>query len=407
MINPRRKLIISWPYIEWGGAQVYLLAIMKQAREEWDVLVVLPNDSPPDILSYLDQLEIPYEFIDGYTDVKAAPTLKRKLERQMRRIKSQVNLWRHLKRYDLQSSILHIELAPWQDWVLLSAFALRGANVFVTMHNFLPRFPAWRVALWKARMQWLSRLPRFHMFTANRDTRNKLRGWVNETFRENVRVTYASVNPPDIDLVLSEKLDKGELRRRFGISETDFVVISVGQFVDRKGRWVLLDAAKKINEVNENISFVWVTPKLPDLADALRVESYQLKDKFRLVLSESIGKSRHDILSFFRMADAFALPSYVEGLPIALLEAMGLGVPSISTNIFAIPEALKHGETGLLVEAGDVEGLASAVLELYRSPELRRRLSVAGRDHVVGNFDERESSRIAIEAYRDCFADAR
>ena len=52
MINPRRKLIISWPYIEWGGAQVYLLAIMKQAREEWDVLVVLPNDSPPDILSY-------------------------------------------------------------------------------------------------------------------------------------------------------------------------------------------------------------------------------------------------------------------------------------------------------------------------------------------------------------------
>ena len=256
-------------------------------------------------------------------------------------------------------------------------------------------------------MQWLSRLPRFHMFTANRDTRNKLRGWVNETFRENVRVTYASVNPPEIDLVLAEKLDKGELRRRFGISETDFVVISVGQFVDRKGRWVLLDAAKKINEVNENISFVWVTPKLPDLADALRVDSYQLKDKFRLVLSESIGKSRHDILSFFRMADAFALPSYVEGLPIALLEAMGLGVPSISTNIFAIPEALKHGETGLLVEAGDVEGLASAVLELYRSPELRRRLSVAGRDHVVGNFDERESSRIAIEAYRDCFADAR
>jgi glycosyltransferase involved in cell wall biosynthesis len=106
------------------------------------------------------------------------------------------------------------------------------------------------------------------------------------------------------------------------------------------------------------------------------------------------------------MANAFALPSYVEGLPIALLEAMALGLPSVSTNVFAIPEALKHRETGLLVDAGDSQALADAIIELKRSDKLRRSLSQEGRNFVMTNFDEREASRIAIQAYKECFADA-
>lgn len=383
-----------------------MLAIMKLARAEWDVQVVLPSSSPPEILGYLDQLEVPYEFINSRIDIKPAPTVRRKIERQWRRIRTQVDIWRHLRKYDLRNGILHIEAAPWQDWVFLSVLALRGANVFVTMHNALPRDSAWRKAVWVARLQFVSRLPRFHMFTANYDARNKLQGWVKESFRERVKVTYASVNPPEIDGVLKESIDRAELRRRFDISENDFVVLSVGQFVDRKGRWVLLEAAKKIVESGDKVTFVWVAPKLPEGEDASRIDSYELGNKFRLVLSESIGKRRHDILSFFRMADVFALPSYVEGLPIALLEAMALGLPTISTNIFAIPEALRHRETGLLIEPGDVDALVSAVLELGGSSELRSRLSKTGREYVIENFDEREASRIAIDAYKRCFEDA-
>lgn len=72
-----------------------------------------------------------------------------------------------------------------------------------------------------------------------------------------------------------------------------------------------------------------------------------------------IGSTRLDILRFFRIAGIFALSSFVEGLPIALLEGMALGIPSISTRINGIPEAIKHMETGILIEAGDSGWLAS------------------------------------------------
>jgi glycosyltransferase involved in cell wall biosynthesis len=402
-----RRLIFGWSYVEWGGAQVYFLAIMKLAKEDWDIRVILPANSLPDILEYLDQLGIPYEFIPVSSDARPAPTIKRKIERQLSRVRAQLHMYKHVRKFDLKESILHIELAPWQDWIFLTVLAMRGANVFVTMHNFLPRFPAWREAIWKARLQWVSRLPGFRIFASNHDTRNKLKGWVSEKFRERVPVTYTCINPPEIDAVLSENINKAKIRLEFGVDESDFVVITVGQFVDRKGRWVLLDAAKEVVKADGKVSFVWVMPKLPEGDELSRVESYGLGDKLRLVRSSDIGRSRHEILRFIRMADVFTLPSYVEGLPIALLEAMALGLPSISTNVYAIPEALKHEETGLLIEPGDSEALASSILELKGSEEARRRLAAAGREFVMKNFDEREASRIAIDAYKECFADVR
>jgi len=109
-------------------------------------------------------------------------------------------------------------------------------------------------------------------------------------------------------------------------------------------------------------------------------------------------------LRFFRIADAFTLPSFVEGLPIALLEAMAIGIPSISTDMNAIPEAIIDRETGIVIEAGDSDALAKRILDLKNNPSLRQRLSANGRAHVLENFDEREASRIAIDAYRECFA---
>jgi len=406
-MTKKRRLIFAWPYIEWGGAQIYFLAIMKLAKADWDVVVLLPQNSLPDILGYLKDLDVRCEFIDGASDAKPAPTLRRKLARQWARIRSQIIMYRHLKELDLRQSILHIELAPWQDWIFFTLLSMRGANVFVTMHNFLPRHSALREAIWKFRLQFVSRLPGFHIFASNHDTRNKLKGWVADKFQERIPVTYTCVNPPEIDEALNAETDTAELRRSIGVSETDFLVLCVGQFVDRKGRWVFLEAAKKVVESQGGISFVWVAPKLPNDEDKRRIAEYHLGDRFKLVLSETIGKTRKEVLTFFRIADAFALPSFVEGLPIALLEAMALGIPSISTNVYAIPEALKHMETGMLIEAGDSDALADGILDLSRSPELSAKLGRQGREFVMRNFDEREASRIAIAAYKECFADAR
>ena len=406
MISKKRRLIFLWLYIEWGGAQIYLLAIMKEARPDWDIVVILPRDSVPDILGYLTDIGVKYEFIDVCLDGAPAPTLGRKVERQWRRFSAEIASLRYLRRYNLRESILHVETLPWQSWQYLAALSLLGANVFVTLHNALPRFPVWRELIWKARMQFLSRLPGFHIFTSNHDTKNKFRGWVEDGFWQNMTVTYTCVNPVEIAAASENGGARGDLRRRHMIPEDSFVVLCVGQFIDRKGRWTFLEAARQVHEAHPDISFVWVTPKLPSGPDIEKIEKYGLGDSFRLILSASVGSTRHDILQFFRAADIFALPSFVEGLPIALLEAMALGLPVISTNINAIPEAIKDRETGILIDSGDSSALAASILELKKDAGLRRELSEKGRVYVLEHFDERVASRAAIDAYEECFANA-
>lgn len=406
MTEHRRKLILFWPYLEWGGAQIYFLAIIREAIADWDVTVILPRASSGQILEFIEQTGAKIEFLDFHTDSHPAPSIARKLQRQLRRISVELASFRFLGRYNLRESVLHIEFPPWQSWILFTALSMRRANVFVTMHNATPRNPAWRAVVWKLRLQFVSRLPGFHIFTSNQDAKDKLRGWVEDGFWNDIRVTYTSVNPPEIEDVRALKLDTAGLRRSQAISEDKFIALCVGQFVDRKGRWIFLEAAQIVAREHPDVQFVWMSPSIPSESDQKRLDSYGLGDSFRFVLSENVGVKRADILSFFRIADVFALPSYVEGLPIALLEAMALGVPSISTNVYAIPEAVKEMETGLLIQAGDATALAGAIIKLKDDAVLRRDLSRRGSEFVLKTFDERVASRKALAEYRECFSDA-
>src|SRR5207248_2856104 len=99
------RLIYVWNYLNWGGAQIYLLAIMKEAKADWDVVVILPHGSSSDILNFLDQIGVSYEFIDACIDSDAAPTVKRKLQRQYSRIRAELRTFLYLRRYDLKRSI--------------------------------------------------------------------------------------------------------------------------------------------------------------------------------------------------------------------------------------------------------------------------------------------------------------
>lgn len=404
-MEKRNRLVFVWNYLSWGGAQIYFLAIMKAARHDWDILVILPRASSPEIVRYLDELGIEYIFVPYHLDFDAAPTLARKLSRQLNRIKVEYNTFRALLAFDVRSTIFHVEIAPWQSVAFLTAMAIRRAKVFVTLHNFLPDAPAWRKAIWKGRLKYVSRLRGLNFFASNNDTRDRLRGWVTDRFWKRIRVTFTAVDPPQIEAAATAPFERERVLASHGIPLKDFVVLCVGQFIDRKGRWVFLEAARDVRRTESDVSFVWLTPQMPSDDDQRRIAEHDLGDGFRLVLSETLGRDRLDVLTFFRIADVFTLPSYVEGLPIALLEAMALGRPSISTNVYAIPEAVKDLETGILIEAGDSRSLADAIRRLKDDPPLRQRLARRGREHVIANFDERDAAATAIAAYEEALAD--
>lgn len=95
-------------------------------------------------------------------------------------------------------------------------------------------------------------------------------------------------------------------------------------------------------------------------------------------------------------ADIFVLPSFLEGQPIAIIEAMAAGVPVVGTAIGAVPDLIRDGIEGRVVEPGDVEALADALQDLIENPELRATMSVAIRQRAEDHHSlERLSERLA------------
>jgi len=95
------------------------------------------------------------------------------------------------------------------------------------------------------------------------------------------------------------------------------------------------------------------------------------------------------------------LPSYAEGLPMAILEAMACGLPIISTNVGAIPEVIREGVEGFLVDPGDVEGLADRMIRLGRDSQLRKRMGRAARKRAEQSYGLETMFERIMEVYHD------
>ncbi|NOT04592.1 MAG: glycosyltransferase family 4 protein, partial [Anaerolineales bacterium] len=105
-------------------------------------------------------------------------------------------------------------------------------------------------------------------------------------------------------------------------------------------------------------------------------------------LSNSVklpGKT-DQIARYLASADVFVMPSRWEGLPIALLEAMSTGLPSVATKVEGVDEVLLEGEHGLFVPVENPQALAQAILQLLRDPQARSRMGAAARLHISTKY---------------------
>ena len=102
-------------------------------------------------------------------------------------------------------------------------------------------------------------------------------------------------------------------------------------------------------------------------------------------------ESTKDVASWLRAIDVFVLPSLSEAFSNSLMEAMATGCCAIASRVGGNPELVRHGDTGLLFEAGNPESLAEQLRTVVASDELRSRLAEAGSQFVTGNFSSARS----------------
>jgi glycosyltransferase involved in cell wall biosynthesis len=118
--------------------------------------------------------------------------------------------------------------------------------------------------------------------------------------------------------------------------------------------------------------------------DRQAVES--MIQRFGLQSNVILAGQHSDMPGIYAAMDIFVLPSLNEGLPMTILEAMSASRPVIATRVGAIPKVIKDGETGLLVDPADVDGLRNALARLLTDSDLCRRLGSTGHDWVSRNY---------------------
>jgi colanic acid/amylovoran biosynthesis glycosyltransferase len=163
----------------------------------------------------------------------------------------------------------------------------------------------------------------------------------------------------------------------------EFRLLCVGRLVAAKGQAILLKAVAHLTRGGHHLSLTLVGDG-PD-RKGLEKLALQLGIAGRVTFSGSIDQG--GIREFYRRADAFVLPSFAEGVPVVLMEAMASGVPCVTTAIAGIPELITSGRDGILVPPSDAKLLADAILLLKESPELCDRLANEGRRKVSHSYD--------------------
>ena len=108
-----------------------------------------------------------------------------------------------------------------------------------------------------------------------------------------------------------------------------------------------------------------------------------------------------DVRPFLHQAGSYLMSSDYEGLPVAVLEAMAAGLPILSTKAGGVPDIVWDHKNGLLVDVGDEQGLADAMLTLLRDPEMQRNMAEES-EKLALNYDIMNCARSYVEVYRQC-----
>lgn len=189
---------------------------------------------------------------------------------------------------------------------------------------------------------------------------------------------------------------RDEARRRLDLPPDAFIVGTIARLAELKGHDDLLDALGDRMSADPRLHLLWLGDGWWSDRIHRRVKEMGLTGRIHapgLVAPETIP-------GWIRAMDVVAHPSYREGLPRAVVQGLLSSRPVVTYDIDGAPEVCIDGRTGILVEPGDIAGLAAAIIRLRDDPDLGRRLGATGRERCLVDFDHRTMVRELDDLYR-------
>lgn len=202
----------------------------------------------------------------------------------------------------------------------------------------------------------------------------------------------------DPDRIGPEQIRK--VRADLGIPEEAPVVTIIGRLVREKGFFELFEAAFQVIKTYPRTFFLVAGDALQsDYDNSKRALDHHIT---QLGIRKNIifAGMRSDIEVLLAASDIYTLPSYREGMPRSIIEAMAMGKPVVTTDIRGCREEVVHNETGLLVPQRDADSLSRAILTLLDDRAMRLKFGQAGRKRAREFFSEQVVLNKQLEVYR-------
>ena len=249
---------------------------------------------------------------------------------------------------------------------------LAGARAVVTTEHLPMVERLWKRALVKgAAYRWADRV-----FTICNDNVLYL--------RDVQRVPYAKIEVIYNGLPEEFGRDRSRLRpsarERFGIDDGCTAIGLVGSLIERKGVATLLEAVSGLDRSSWKVLLVGDGQERQRLEG--RAKTLGIQDRVCFLGQRRVSQVEEVLAAL----DVLAVPSFMEGMPYVILEAMACSLPVVASRINGIPEAVVDGDTALLFRAGDAGALRRALAQLIGDPEAGRRMGQRGRDRFEKLF---------------------
>lgn len=179
------------------------------------------------------------------------------------------------------------------------------------------------------------------------------------------------------------------------------VLLFVGLITPRKGLHFLLPAFEKIAATHPEVTLrvVGITSAAPEYVDRLKQQYASLIEQGRIVFTGGI--EQRALISEYRDADVFVLPSLGETAPVAISQAMSIGLPVIATRVGGIPDMIREQETGFVVPPSDTEALHDAIATLIRDRTLMKTMGESARKVALDRYHPSANAEKMMRVYRD------
>lgn len=260
---------------------------------------------------------------------------------------------------------------------------LKNVKVFYTAHgfHFFKGAPIKNWLIYYPIEKWLSKYTDV-LITINKEDYQRAK----KTFKAG-RVEYIPGVGIDVDKFANVTVNKTEKRKELDLPEDAFVVLSVGELNKNKNHEVIIKAIAKLN--SPNIYYV--------ICGQGPLESYlkQLANKLGISNRVKLLGFRKDIPEILKAADLFAFPSLREGLPVALMEAMAVGLPVICSNIRGNVDLIEDGKGGYLVKPENDAEVAASINKVYLSKEIKLEMGFVNKEKVKSYSVETVKKQVA------------